>query len=94
MAISFPLSELISWISLLFINYVFGDAILAGIFGFLLLIVIGIKMGLGLDSFVVLLVYGGTMFSLFIFQVDLSLTFIIAMAIGIFAMGMLRLMRR
>jgi len=94
MAISFPLSEIISWISALFSNYVFGSPILAGMFGFIFLLIIGVKLGLGLDSFIVLGIFAGVMFTNFVFPANISIIFIIAVALGIVSMAILKLMRR
>jgi hypothetical protein len=94
MVISFPLSQMIGWISALFTNYVFGSPILAGMFGFLIIIIIGVKLGLGLDSFIVLGIFTTVMFTQYVFPIDLSIIFIIALSIGIVAMGLLKLMKR
>ena len=92
--VTFGLDTVITWLYNLFVYQVFGDAILACMFGFVLLIVISIKIGLGADSLIVLGVFSSVMFTHYIFQIDLSIVFILAISIGIVAMAILRLMRR
>lgn len=90
----FELSTIVTWLSDFFIYFIFGDPILAGFFGFIMLFIIAINLGLGADSMIVLGIFSSVMFTNFIFQVDLSIIFIIAVSIGLISMAMLKLMRR
>jgi hypothetical protein len=60
-------------------------------FGFLLLIVISVKMGLGIDSLIVLGVFGMSLFAQSALNIDLTIMFVIALAIGIISVGLLKL---
>jgi len=92
--VTFELSQIVTWLYNLFVYYIFGDAILAGIFGFVFLIIMAVKMGLGADSLLVLMIFSSIMFSSYVFEIDVSIIFAIAILLGIISMAVLKLIRR
>ena len=89
--VTFELLTIAGWIWELFLN-IFGDPILAGIVGYILLIVFGIRMGLGFDGLIVLGIFSAVLFSRFLFPIDLSILFVIGISVSIVSLAALRLM--
>lgn len=92
--VSFTLEAAAALIYNLFVYNVFGDAIVASLFGLLVLTIISVKMGLGADSIVVLVMFIATMFtqSMF-FNFDLGIMVLIAISVSVVVMGMMKLMK-
>ncbi len=91
--VTFDLAMIVTWLYEFFVYFIFGDPILAGFFGFILLFIIAVSLGLGPDSIIVLGIFSSVLFTNFIFQIDLSIIFIIAVSIGIISIAMLKLMK-
>ena len=86
------LTTIAEWVWLLFIN-IAGDPVLAGIIGFIVMIIFGIRLGLGFDGLIVLGIFSATMLSRFIFPFDLGMLFILAISISVVSLAALRLTR-
>jgi len=91
---SLSLALIVQWFTDLFINKVFGDPVMAGVFGWFLLIMIGWKMNLGPDSMIVLGLFSGVLFTEYSFtNFPLGIMFTIAISISLVTVGILKVLR-
>jgi len=92
--VTFTLEAAAALIYNLFVYYVFGDAIVASLFGLLFLTIVSVKMGLGADSIVVLAMFTATMFTQsMLFNFDLGIMLLIALSVSVVAMGIVKLIK-
>ena len=90
--VTFAIDTMAGWIWNL-ILYMAGDPVLAGIIGFVMLIMVGIRMGLGADGLIVLGVFTATLMGRLFLPIDLGILFIIGITLSVIVMAILRMMR-
>ena len=82
---------IVTWLYELFVYYVFGDPLIAGIFGFIMLFAIAFRIGLGLDSVFVLALFSSLIFSVYALTADIILIVVMIIGLAIISLAILKL---